>query len=86
VIEQLQEYLADAITTGGPTERKAAIETLIAEVRITDEGVIPVFRIPTSPPPPSDDETPATTNGTAVRTMARSGRWGAWGSNPEPTD
>jgi hypothetical protein len=61
VIEQLQAYLADALTTGAPTERKAAIETLIAEIRITDQGVIPVFRIPTSPPPPSShDETPAT--------------------------
>jgi site-specific DNA recombinase len=66
VIEQLQEYLAGAITTGGPTERKAAIETLIAEVRITDEGVIPVFRIPTGPPPPSDDER-AGTSGWAAR-------------------
>ena len=46
VIKDLQAYLADAIASGTPAERKAAIEALVAEVRITDHGLIPVFRIP----------------------------------------
>ncbi len=62
-LERLQAYLADAITNGTANERKAAIEALIAEIRITDEGVIPVFRIsgpacrsrPATAPPPSPE-------------------------------
>jgi site-specific DNA recombinase len=49
VIEDLQAYLADAIASGTPAERKAAIEALVAEVRITDHGLIPAF--PESPAP-----------------------------------
>jgi site-specific DNA recombinase len=45
-IEDLQEYLANAIANGTPAERKAVIEALVAEVRITDDALIPVFRIP----------------------------------------
>jgi hypothetical protein len=33
-------------------ERKAAIEALVAEIRVTDEGLIPVFRIPARAPQP----------------------------------
>lgn len=61
------------MASGTPTERKAAIETLIAEVQLTDQGVIPVFKIPTDttmPPPNPDggipDEQPP------VRTVVRS--------------
>jgi site-specific DNA recombinase len=37
----------DDTTAGGlKAERKAAIKALVAEIRITDEGLIPVFRIP----------------------------------------
>ena len=73
-IERLRSYLHRVTTAGTPGERKAAIETLIADIKITDQGVIPVFRIPTQdtplPPPTSDEgnneaETP-------VRTMVRS--------------
>lgn len=42
------------MASGSDTERKAAIETLIAEVQLTDQGVVPVFKIPTEttmPPP-----------------------------------
>lgn len=46
LIEQLQAHLGNVITGGTPAERKAAIEAFIAEIRITEEGVIPVFRIP----------------------------------------
>lgn len=45
------------MTSGSTTERKAAIETVIAEVQLTDQGVVPVFKIPTDtamPPPETD--------------------------------
>ena len=46
VIGRLQTYLVDVMTGGTPGERKAAIEAFIAEIRLTEAGVIPVFRIP----------------------------------------
>ena len=76
VIEDLQAYLADAIASGTPAERKAAIEALVAEVRVTGHGLIPVFRIPSSRPPAPRDTTPprhnTATTEPAVRTMLRS--------------
>jgi site-specific DNA recombinase len=72
-IERLQAYLADAITSGTPTERKAAIEALIAEIRITEEGVIPVFRIPGPHTPiPGHDGTTTIAGTEPVRAMVRS--------------
>jgi len=44
----IRDYLATIMTSGTPTERKAATETLIHEVQLTDQGVIPVFKIPTT--------------------------------------
>jgi site-specific DNA recombinase len=70
VIEDLQAYLADAIASGTPAERKAAIEALVAEVHITDHGLIPVFRIPSSRPSVSGDTDSAAAEPT-VRTMLR---------------
>jgi site-specific DNA recombinase len=60
-----------------PGERKAAIETFVAEIRITDEGVIPVFRIPGpyTPIPDTGDRGGAdevTRTAEPVRAMARS--------------
>ncbi|MEW2383649.1 hypothetical protein AB0873_16385 [Micromonospora sp. NPDC047707] len=56
---------------------QAAIETLIAEVQLTDQGVVPVFKIPTDttmPPPETDG---GTSKEPPVRTMVRSvGRQG----------
>jgi site-specific DNA recombinase len=77
-IERLHTYLADTIASGTPAERKAAIEALVAEVRITTEGVIPVFRIPSPRTPISGDGDTATIDGTEpVRAMVRSvGRQG----------
>jgi site-specific DNA recombinase len=75
-IERLHTYLADTIASGTPAERKAAIEALVAEVRVTEEGVIPVFRIPgpRTPIPGGNDTTAATE---PVRAMVRSvGRLG----------
>jgi len=72
-IERLQAYLADAITNGTANERKAAIEALIAEIRITEEGVIPVFRIPgPRTPVPGGDDTATITETEPVRAMVRS--------------
>ena len=71
-IERLQAYLADAITSGSANERKAAIEALIAEVRITEEGVIPVFRIPGPHTPVPSGDTAAITGTEPVRAMVRS--------------
>jgi site-specific DNA recombinase len=41
-IDQLHTCLA----SGTPAERKAAIQALVGEVRITNDGLVPVFRIP----------------------------------------
>jgi site-specific DNA recombinase len=70
MIADLQACLADAIASGTPAERKAAIETLVAEVRITDHGLVPVFRIP-SPRPPDPGNADATADEPPVRTMPR---------------
>ena len=62
----------DLLASGSDTERKAAIETLIAEVQLTDQGVVPVFKIPTDttmPPPETDG---GTSGVPPVRTMVRS--------------
>jgi site-specific DNA recombinase len=72
-IETIQGYLTDVIISGTPAERKAAIEALIAEIRITEEGVIPVFRIPGPPTPATDgDNTAANGAASPVRAMVRS--------------
>ncbi|MEV0398277.1 recombinase family protein [Polymorphospora rubra] len=76
-VARIRDHLATIMASGTPTERKAAIETLIAEVRLTDKGAVPVFKIPTDTtvPPPETDE--GTHNQPPVRTMVRSvGRQG----------
>jgi len=45
-ITRLAGYLTDILSSGTPAEQKTAIETLIDEIRITPEGIIPVFKIP----------------------------------------
>jgi hypothetical protein len=48
-IERIRQHLAHVIANGTAAERKAAIEQLITEVRITeDDEIIPIFRIPAS--------------------------------------
>lgn len=71
-IERLRAYLADAIANGTPNQRKAAIEALIAEIRITEEGVIPVFRIPAPRTPLPSNDTADITGTEPVRAMVRS--------------
>ncbi|SDZ24437.1 site-specific DNA recombinase [Micromonospora pattaloongensis] len=56
-ITRIRDHVSTIMTSGTTTGRKAAIETLIAEVRLTDQGVVPVFKIPTDTtmPPPDPD-------------------------------
>ena len=62
-LDRIREHLARVIADGSSAERKATIEQLIAEIRITkDDQVIPVFRIPG---PDADD------TADAVRAMPR---------------
>jgi site-specific DNA recombinase len=79
-IQRLRAYLHQVTTVGTTSERKAAIETLIADIKITDQGVIPVFKIPTDetpPAPPNPDEGHHNEQQPLVRTMVRSvGRTG----------
>ncbi|HUD37867.1 MAG TPA: hypothetical protein VMR14_13265 [Streptosporangiaceae bacterium] len=47
VLARLAGYLPALLTAASdPTERKAAIEALIHEIRLTEEGLIPVYKIP----------------------------------------
>jgi site-specific DNA recombinase len=79
ILDELTNHIADIIRTGNPAQRKALIEALVAEVKITGpHTIIPVFRIPQ---PPATNTTitenteavaapPATTaSGRVVRTM-----------------
>lgn len=50
-LEGIRRELSHAITEGSPAERKALIERLVAEVRITDDyQIVPVFRVPLGTP------------------------------------
>lgn len=70
--ERLHAYLADVITSGTSAERKAAIEALIAEIPITGEGIIPVFKIPGPRTPIPGSNNTATSAATEPgRTMVR---------------
>src|SRR5262249_42891401 len=62
----LAGYLPQIITTSGtPIERKAAIEALIHEIRITQEGgLIPVFKIPPPGAPVPGADAPSANHGT----------------------
>jgi hypothetical protein len=68
----LPNYLSTIMASGSDTERKAAIETLIAEVQLTDQGVVPVFKIPTDTTMPPPDPDGGTSEESPVRTMVRS--------------
>src|SRR5450755_672296 len=83
-IERLGAYLRDILDAGIPAERKAAVEALIAEIRITEEGIIPVFRIPGQAAP--SQEKPAQPAPARSWFAQWFDRWGGWGSNPRPAD
>jgi site-specific DNA recombinase len=62
-LDRIRDHLARVIADGSSAERKATIEQLIAEIRLTeDDQVIPVFRIPSPDADDTDD---------AVRAMPR---------------
>jgi site-specific DNA recombinase len=47
---QVAEHIADVIASGSHSQRKALIEALVAQVKITGPGrIVPVFRIPQPP-------------------------------------
>jgi hypothetical protein len=62
-LDALQTYLTRIAAAGTSGERKRAIEALVHEVRITEHGMIPVFKIPSSGGVPAlpDDATAMTT-------------------------
>ncbi len=75
-IAHLQDYLPEVTASGTPAERKTAIEALIAEIRITEQGVIPVFKIPppgTPPPGNSPDSATASPVRATVHSVDRTG-------------
>ena len=45
-IAHLRRHLADVLTHGTPGQRKAIIETHVAEIRIDETRLIPIFMIP----------------------------------------
>ncbi len=77
-IDRLRHYLSDTITNGTSAERKAAIEALVAEIQLTEQGAIPVFRIPgPGTTIPGQRQEAQAEEDTPVRTMVRSvGRQG----------
>jgi hypothetical protein len=73
-LAELAGYLpAMLTTTSDPVERKAAIEALIHEIRLTEEGLIPVYKIP------NPTQLSNLTSEEAVRTMGQ--QVGVWGTN-----
>jgi site-specific DNA recombinase len=68
-LRQLRDHLNALITEAGdPIERKAAIEALIHEIRVTERGLIPVYQIPA----PSTHAPDQPANQDRVRTMMHS--------------
>ena len=58
-LRQVADHIADIIASGSHTQRKALIEALVAQVKITGPGrFVPVFRIP-QPPAADQAQVPA---------------------------
>jgi hypothetical protein len=55
-IQRLRDNLAAVLTNGTPGQRKAIIETHVAEIKIEGNQLIPIFKIPLG-----DDEGPTDT-------------------------
>ena len=79
-IARIRDHVGKIMAGGTATERKAAVEALIAQVQLTGQGIIPVFRIPTRTrqcPRPTrtrahnDEEQPPVR--TLVRSVGRAG-------------
>jgi site-specific DNA recombinase len=72
-LAHVRRYLHKVMASGSTAARKAAIETLIAEVQLTEQGAIPMFKIPHETTlPPSDPDGGNIEEGSPVRTMVRS--------------
>ncbi|WP_067679020.1 hypothetical protein [Nocardia miyunensis] len=58
-LTDIADHITTLITTGSDQTRKALIETVVAEIKITGpDTIVPVFRIP-QPAPPHTAQTPA---------------------------
>lgn len=69
-IERIRAHLGHVIAEGTSAERKATIEDLIAEIRITDdEQIIPVFKIPGPDTAETDETTTEASEPDTVRSM-----------------
>jgi len=66
-IEHLRQHLADVLTHGTPGQRKAIIETHIAEIKIDGTRLVPIFMIPTG----NGDGPAETSTDPEFRTMVR---------------
>ena len=71
-IDAIRSYLGHILAEGTSAERKAPIEPLIAEIRITNERIIPVFKIPGPDLAPPGDAPATGTTEEAVRAMLQS--------------
>ncbi|WP_018352095.1 recombinase family protein [Longispora albida] len=72
LLGEIQANISQAITAGTPGERKAMIESFIDEIRITDEGIIPMFKIPHgNDEAPAEDTTSAGASTNTVSAMTR---------------
>ena len=66
-IAHLRRHIAEVLTHGTPGQRKAIIETHVAEIRIDGTRLIPVFMIPAA----DTDEPAETSTDPEFRTMVR---------------
>jgi hypothetical protein len=86
-IEQLHTYLTDTIASGplSPAERKAAIEALVAEVRIAGERGGPHHRGRSHPRVPKSQgrarRSPAGTAPAPSPEPSRFAQWAIWAAN-----
>jgi site-specific DNA recombinase len=76
-IEQVRRDLAHVLDHGTPGHRKAIIETHIAGIKIEDDQLVPIFKIPTGnderPAEEPADREPDTTFRTTVHVVGRAG-------------
>jgi site-specific DNA recombinase len=73
-LRQVAEHIADIVASGSHSQRKALVEALIAQIKITGPGR--THRLAQQPPAPQPK----------IRFVHWPIWWGVRGSNPEPTD
>jgi len=72
-IDQLRRQLADVFRHGTPGQRKAVMDTHIAEITLNQSKIIPVFRVPAPTQTPVDNPTGGTETVRSRLTMAPRG-------------